>query len=156
MLTQEQIDKVQPQIRTIQVVCLALIMGTIMAGAVFATISDWQNVVSDFAPFPLVAVGFAIMSIAMSFIVPQTIFSAALNSLGDTQGEERLQKILSGSQSKTIVRFAILEGAAFLNFIAFYIEQNLLPLGAAAALLGLMIVLFPKRDWILHRIEENL
>jgi hypothetical protein len=105
--------------------------------------------------------------IVLSFVVPTLVERSTLEKVtrkneADAPGFEGwgadAPELLPAFMTGQIVRLAMLEGAAFLNLIAYMLEGKALSLAAAAVLVLLMIAAYPTegrvRGW-LERIREE-
>lgn len=156
-LSEQQITKIQPVARTIQLICLALISGVILFAFVFCVLTDWQAVQSNFDNiFAWIAIGFGSILTGASLVLPGIISNSLVSSAKDMTEDVRFSKLIEILQTKTIVQFALLEGGAFACVMMFFISKNLIPLVVAAVLVATMILSFPKMDaatsWIADRL----
>lgn len=62
-------------------------------------------------------------------------------------------RLFSLYQTEMILRFALLEGAAFLNGMAYFLEGNVLALAMAGGLIALMLIFFPMAERIRQWME---
>lgn len=110
----------------------------------------------------LLALLFAVMNIALSFVVPPQLTRTGLQRVTRDQARDpkpgwegfpvEAPAVFPVFQSELIVRLALLEGAAFFAVIAHMMEGTLLPLLAALVLVILMLASFPTderfRAWV--------
>jgi len=73
----------------------------------------------------------------------------------DPDSEDVFMAIAPTYQTELIIKIALLEGAAFLNIIAYMLERQTWTLAIAAVLLGLIAYQFPTHARIQNRIVEE-
>ncbi len=149
------------QVRSMQVIILALSMGIIFFAAIdlFLVGTDGPAVeangevvdqaVEQVATMPMVSymgVAFAAIGIVMSSVVPSFIAS---RSPGTVQVY----------QTTLIIGAALLEGPAFLNLIAYMLEHQIYSFATAAVLLVFLLLKFPTiarvEDWLRDRAQSD-
>lgn len=143
-MNEDDRDKLMANVRVMQIITLAMAMGVLAFGVVAVLL-----IRPEVAAEPMIAyVAFALaipLAIA-SFIVPRLV----VNSQPAT---------VESFQTGLIVGLALVEGAAFLNLVAYLIEGQVYSLGMAAILLALMLIRFPTTagvsDWIEQRTRQQ-
>ena len=157
MLKQEQIDRIQPNIRNIQIICLALIGGTIFFTVVACVIVDWAKFHTNFDSMLIMfAAGLGLLMAGKAAIIPGIIGNSMANSISEAGAKDELEQLANAYQSQKIIQFALLEGAALFNAIVIFLEQSAIALGMVALLVGLMATLIPRADSIYSWIEQQL
>ncbi len=97
-----------------------------------------------------VAAGATFVAFVMHFVIPGIVGQQGLKTVdGD------LKRQVGVYQTKTLVALAILEGAAFLNIVAFMQEHQLWSLALVAGLVFWMLARFPNRGMIENWIEPQ-
>ena len=150
---------------------MMIIGGALLTGAgVFAilvsTITDWSEIGDPASPSMLALMGliFGGMMMLLSFIVPVVSRRANIRQLTDRHASPDLydksnaplekddsviHKLLATFQTSVVVRFAMIQGAIFLNLMLFILEKN--PVNLIVGLVGLLLMLFllplPGRVW---------
>ncbi len=161
MLNQQQIQTIEPRIRTIQIVCGSLIMG-LMTMAVIFVVAMGPEFIPKLGILQMVGIGMAVPVILMSFILPTGIRRNSLRqSLSDEQKNDPFQdevitQALASVQTSSIIRFALLEGAAIMNLIFWFVEKSLYNLVVVGIALGLMVAFFPFSGRIIDTIQSDL
>jgi hypothetical protein len=140
---------------TAQVIAGALISGSLVFAAV-AFVIGWGQPVGD----PLLAymaVGVSIIDLFASFVVPAIGTNQNLKTLGRQDGAVSTLDLFGVFQTRLIVRFALLEGAAFFCCIAYLSTRLWWSLATALVLIAMMAVVFPTRgrfdDWVRQQRE---
>jgi hypothetical protein len=159
------------RLRVMQIIAGTLILGVAITLTVFVVLRALGNP----QPPPLVpiltyvGVGFALIAVIAHFIVPRSVLK---NSAGRIQWDnepvfstapadpERSpgSRELSGLalyQTRMIIGMALLEGAAFYQGIAYYLEGQPLALGLGCLLLLGLIVQFPTRSRVERWLENQ-
>ena len=154
-LSEQQIALLKPRSATLKIICLVLIGGLLFATVLFCLMTDWQNISTELSLLPLLGVGFGLGSIVASLIVP-SMMAANLTDHQSSAFTDELMPIFALFQSKTIIRYALLEGAGFFNALMFRIENNCMSLGVVAVLLSIMLLTIPSENKIISWIEEKL
>lgn len=101
-----------------------------------------------------VALGVAAAATAASFIVPAIHSKNAAAIASDPKKHqsthEQVASLAGVFQVKTIITCAIIEGAAFFNLVAYYVEGHKVSLFTGAAFIALILVQVPTQ----HRITS--
>ena len=153
-----------PQLRVMQIIAGALMMGVITFLGVVLVITE-GNVLGQGNPgiVTMIAAGFAGLIIVNHLVIPSIITKARLNQIksqdSDGQNTElKVASLLGIYRMQLIITLAFLEGAAFFNLVSVMIEHHVISLIAAVVLLGLMAVRFPTRTkvswWVQDRLRE--
>ena len=162
MLNQQQIELVTPGIRTTQIISFGLIMGVLFFGIVVSVIVPWQNVHSNVTILTAVGLFAALSMIVMSAVLPRVIGASAARVTADqlktanskSFDEQGIKTIVGQVQAANIVRMAMLEGAAFLNLILFFVDKSLIGLIAGGICLLLLMIGFPTGNRMIGWIEN--
>ena len=159
MLDQSQRRHLENRARALQIVVGAMILG-VVTFAVVAWIIGRDKAHFNLSIMAIVGIVFAASSLPMAVILPgvirQNVDAQARDNSGGQEGSDRMDTIFAGIQSSTIVRFALLEGAAFLNVIGFMVDGASICLVVAGLLVVVMGAMFPRADLITNTIEEEL
>ena len=163
-------EEVSPQmmVRTGQIICGALMMGVLMFTLVVCVMrfgSAGQQVDqpadqprAESLLLPGVAAAFAAILLVVRMVVLPSVVRDGLKQTAARKPIEELRKIdLYGVyQTRMIVGCAMLEGAAFLNIIAFLMAGQIWTLGIVGLLLALMALMFPTIDKVDSWADEQL
>lgn len=141
-------DRINPEIgiRTTQIIWGALLMGVLTFGGLAISMAQ-PNVAS---PLPLIGAVFALMATGTRFVVPPIVVRTAIQKIPvvDETIDDRLFPIY---QTRLIVGMALLEGACFMNLIAYMTTAQWWTIVVLGILLSLMVVMFPSlpqfRNW---------
>lgn len=133
----------QPQIKTLQIITLALPAGIIMFLAVSFLVNTQPLIVlpaNEQSPvLTYIALAMAVASVFLSNVLFQ-------NALSKIDTGLPLRKKFPLYTSAYIVRFALLEGAGLFNVTVFLLTGVLLHALIAAVIILLMLVLRPQRQ----------
>lgn len=134
-------------IKTISIIHLGLMTGPVLFG--FVAYSQTKNSFLDYSDtsdvFLIVVPLFALTGI----FVGNLIFKQAMKSAERTEG---LQTKLARYQTASLIKYALIEGPAFLGVVAFFITGNLTYLYIAGVLILYLYLLRPTKD----KIERGL
>lgn len=128
------------QLRALQITVGTLAAGS-MAFAVIAIVVHSQGVQIAIAAFPLLSIIAVVQAVALVSVRP-LVLSAMLRSArqnlgdGDPASDEQWMRIFS---SMTITGAALLEGAAFMFFIAYMLEGEWWTLAGGVAMVALIV-----------------
>ncbi len=137
-LTEQQRVQLQRAATTTQFIIIAMINGVVIfAGIIFYLKRGDQG---QPGLLTYLAAAMAIGLTALSFIMPRLM--GRTNPIGDFQADQPMGQQL---QTGGMMSAAILEGAAFLNIIAHFIDGSPISLVVTAALTGFMIWLIPGK-----------
>jgi hypothetical protein len=150
--------EIAPQVRTLQIIHAALMAG--VAAYLLFIFLQGLRFSEDSDALPLIPLGFAVMSVVMSFVVPPIVRHAGLAAF---RGKPQItaESLVAPFQTGHIVGMAMLEGAGFLSCIALTGGFGGAPrwfLAVPIALLVLMLIRFPRvasvADWVSMAREE--
>ena len=140
-----------------------------MAGVVFFVVvvflmTDLGKFNTSFSIIVLVGLVVAIPAFLCSFVVPRIVANTGLkttaNKLDDDghkfDSETGLKSFFGIFQLSTILRYAMIEGAVFLNLCLFVVEASVVSPIVAAIGLVIMILMFPRRDPTLAWVEQRV
>ncbi len=150
--------EVAPQVRTLQIIHGALMAG-VAAYLVFIA-SQGFRFSEDANSLPLIPLGFAVMSVVMSFVVPPIVQRAGLAAFRG-KSQTGAEALVAPFQTGHIVGMAMLEAAGFLSCFALTGGFGGVPrwfLAVPIALLVLMLIRFPRVasvvEWVSMAREE--
>ncbi len=137
-------------LRSMQIVHLALMIGV----ALFMVISFVNNA-NSLALLPVDETHLTLVYVACGMAVVSAIIGSALfnNLLGKIDTSSPLSQKLPQYFSANITRWALLEGAALFNVVAFLLSGSLLNVGVAILLLVLMGSLRPSRQRVTDELK---
>jgi hypothetical protein len=143
-------------IRNMQIIAGALIAGVVVFAlvAVFvlgALSQPLTGVIVSYMALGMTAMEMVPFALVPRFVTAQTVHRARQGA-GNLEGDA-LQYGLY--QTRMILRYALLEGAAFFCIVATIIEHNWWTLGMAGGLVLIMLTIFPTRTRVEHWIETQ-
>ncbi len=137
---------INQQIRVMQIVAGALIMGVVMFGAVAAVVVGGDHA-DDPGLLTWIAVGFGVNQLVLRTIIPTAIAKSSVQKIaGELQDDDVSRNRLVGIyQTQMIIGMALLEGGAFLGLVAYIAQKHVFALGVAGVLAAVMAATFPAR-----------
>jgi hypothetical protein len=148
-----------PRIRVLQILVPALVMGVLTALIIFCSLRAQGNM-PPAPPTPLisyVAVAFAVVILMPFAIVPQIVVNTGRKRLAQYGGgnESLVSSLFMTYQTKTIIACALLEGVAFFQAIAYFLEGQQISLILAIAFMAGIALHFPTRAGVERWIERQ-
>ncbi|MCG6156840.1 hypothetical protein [Rubinisphaera margarita] len=144
--------------RTILIITFSMIMGVVMFAVVTFLIAE-PKAQPDDNLISYVMAGLAVLCLAAATVVPGVIVSTLETQKSSADEQPDYMTYLGIYQTRTIIQYALLEGGAFANLVAVFVEGNRWSLMVAGALLFVMIIQLPTPgridNWIRHRREMN-
>ena len=150
--------EIAPQVRTLQIIHAALMAG--VAAYLVFIFSQGPRFSEDSDALPLMPLGFAVMCVVMSFVVPPIVRRAGL---ADFRGKPQItaESLVAPFQTGHIIGMAMLEVAGFLSGFALTGGFGGAPrwfLAVPITILVLMLIRFPRvasvADWVSMAREE--
>ena len=149
-LSNEQLENLRKPMQSLKIICGAMIMGVAMAGIIFCTMIDLGNLKTELEMLVAMAAGFGMVMYMMSFVMFK-IISTQTNSKSTSETSH-----FGVLQSAWIVRFAIIEGACFLNLIVTLLQNSLITLFVALVGVLFMLIWFPRSMKVEELLEERM
>ncbi|WP_166820174.1 hypothetical protein [Thalassoroseus pseudoceratinae] len=161
-----QTDNLNQAVLVLQIICASLMFGVVVFGG-FTLI---QKAGTPAKPPNLTnyALAEAIVAIPLTLLIPSLLgpllrSKSQNNPPTDTVNNESStsqQTRIAPLQIQKIIQYALLEGSAFLNLVAYYIECHPLGLVAVGIILVLMVLIFPTHrsvsQWLRRQDELAL
>lgn len=155
-LTEVQERFLKKSLLTMQIIAGALIQGVVVFLVVVVfLLPPPPNRVAVFSSY--IGLGFALVAMAMSLVVPNIILASTKKSLVKGKPSELLKQYgevsnlgflapLTGLyQTRMIIAMALLEGAAFFNLVSYMMERQPFTLAVVGMLLLALVMNFPTR-----------
>lgn len=160
----EQHDGLNQAVLVLQIICASLVAGVVIFG-VFTLIQASQAPQKQ--PYlTLFAFAEAVIVLPLCLLIPKLPGLAQKRSsqIGNSSSTKNSEHGLTTVQSRVarlqiqkIIQYAMLEGSAFFNLIAYYLEHHYLALLAVGSILFVMAMIFPTHTSVtqwLRRQEE--
>ena len=144
---------IRQQIRVVQIIAIALMMGVLTFGAIAFQIGNGKQP-PETPMMSYIAMGLGLQMLIVHFIIPSFILKNSLKAIANQTGNVR-EALVATHRGKTILGLAILEGAAFLALVSYLIEGHDYALGTALVMLFMMTVQFPGTNRVLNWIGTN-
>ncbi|HMP78558.1 MAG TPA: hypothetical protein PKD54_03845 [Pirellulaceae bacterium] len=138
-----------PALRTAQIITFGIVSGTMMALIIFLVLKLGQPIEASLTMLTILGLAASLGALVASFVVPRLVWQQGINKLKietQNQPDSPHQSLAQVFMTSHIVKLAILEGAAFLNLLLFFLELNWVPLGVTLVLIAWMAIQFPRED----------
>jgi hypothetical protein len=145
---------IKQQIKVVQIITVALMLGVLTFGAIAFQLGNGKQIPQE----PIVTyitLGLAMQAFLLHLLVPMIIAKKQIKGLAHLTDDIR-EELLGIHRVKTIIAFALLEGAAFLSLVSYIIEGHPFALGMAIGMLFFMSIEFPGTSRVLNWIESNV
>jgi hypothetical protein len=162
------------QLRTLQIIAVALLLGVLVFLGVVLFLVHVQNagqgMMKPPPDFPLVsvlAVVLLVSNVPLSFILPAVTTRAALQRMAagtwqpPAQAAARLAldtdalRLLFVLQTSLIIGLALLEGVALLGIMAYLLEAEPFVLGVVAVVIVVMLARFPTENRVRAWLDQQ-
>ena len=146
----------QQQVLILQGIIGALILGVVMfLGVTLFVLQGEESVLiaEDSLILTAILAAMTLGSIVFFFALPAFASKIQMNSGGVASPS---YAAFSRLQLLTIMRFAVLEGAAMLGVVFVFIEQGLIHLFAVVPILVLGLLYFPTRERIIQQFSRHI
>jgi len=149
-LSNEQLQQIAGPTRTLKIICGALLSGVIFFAIILSTMIDIPNLNVDLVLLVAMAAGFGMVMYMMSFVMFKMLSGQTQSKTNDPQSH------FGVLQTAWIVRFAMIEGACFLNLIVTMLHNSLITL--CVALVGILVMLigFPRTGVVEDLLEDRI
>lgn len=156
--------KFDQQLRVMQIIAVALMMGVLMFFGV-VLVSTKGEVFGQNGPsfLTMFAAAFAGVMVVSHIVVPLMVARSQLKiatgqAPADQTVESRTSSLAAVFQVQLIIALALLEGAAFFNLIVLMTDKHVMSTVLVACLILLMVLKFPTRTkvswWVQNRLSE--
>ena len=158
MIEQELREKLEPVVRTNQIIVGALAAGLVLMTVMFVVVGPKQEAETPITA--LVAAGVAGMAlIARPFIgligTDSDDAERALPEGVETTGDPLVDRVAGNWTTGNVVRGAVLEGPGLLNAIAYLIDGQWWSLAIVAVIVVWLVAGLPSMNQLEQRIEER-
>lgn len=164
MLTEQQRSEVRPRLFALQIIAISMIFGAIVFAGMVASMADWSLIYEPIKMLNTIGIGTAVVMFIIAFLAPSMIPPVPVNvgkapvDPDPAQDAKAIKGIIASLSTETVIRFAILEGAIFLNVMVFMLEPRV----ATIVVIGIAVFLmlasmpFPFRSMtkLNHRFEN--
>ena len=157
----ERTTKSVALVRTMQIICGALLMGVICFAVIALFMRLGRGLAGPSAAKVVVAylaAGMATVSVAARLFIPPQIVRSGIQELLKTRRVDDVTRfdLYPIYQTQMIVACALLEGAAIFNLIGFLVEGQIWTLAIVTALLAVMASAFPTLERVDSWADEQL
>lgn len=168
MLSNDQLQPLLLRIRMSQLIAALLIVGAIVFIGLISFIADWENMNERAKMLNLFAGATGIFVLMLSLFVPKMFFAVPhlrpqKKSNGDSPNAPQppvdpalVNEFSQSLMSENILRYALIDGAIFLNLVVFTIEPHISSFIVAGIGIALMILLFPRKAKMVASLQRLL
>lgn len=143
-------------IKTIQIIAAALIMGVVIFAGFAVVIQSGAEADPQDEGIPILLIAasvFTVMELGARQVMMMVFDKKLKQEIEEYRGDQSsAEQFLGLFQTRTIISFALCEGAAFFGVIVYIIEGHPGGLGLAGFLVALMAISFPTenkfRSWV--------
>ena len=149
-LSDEQLIQLSKPMRTLKIICGGLLAGVCTMGLFLGSLLDFANLNTNLTMLVALAAASGAVMYSTSFIT-FTVLSTQTKSRSDS-----VKANFQSLQVAWIVRFAIIEGACFMNLIVTLLENSLITLFVALVGVLLMVIGFPRSIKVEELLEDRM
>ena len=149
-LTKEQLEQLSKPGLTIKIICGALLAGVCMFGLILLLIVDFNSLNIELDMLVLLAASSGAVMFSTSFVAFKVL------STQTAAKNESMMAHFQILQTAWIVRFAIIEGAIFVNLIVTIAENSLITMFVALVGVLLMVIGFPRSVKVEELLADRL
>jgi len=153
MLSDEQTKRVGSKLFLVQIAAAAMMFSIVILVPVMCMIAQWETLTGTAKLLTMIASLAAICMYLMSAFVPKIFSTQPPAGLSDDAAVDSVLGMLS---TETLIRFALIEGAAFMNLLVFMVEPHMASLIAAGIGFLMMLIFFPRKSKMISAIEASL
>ena len=150
----DMIPRIQPSVRTMQVITMALVMGPILFIAVILAAINTASLHSEPKMLILLAAATGVVNYLLSFFFGPA-FRKSVNASDPVEYSD-VKTLLAGIQTSHIIQSAMLEGGIYLNLVVLLLDHGWMNLYVAGIGMVLLMFLFPTEGRLVRQIEKGL
>lgn len=145
----ERISIPSADVRGMQVIAGALLLGVLTFAAIAVFLVQFGSMpLHDGHPIvSMIMAGFAFIQLIAAGVVPPLVGQV---SIGAT-----ISDLIMTYRTRLILRYALCEGGCFANLVAYIVEGQWWTLAIVAALVFVLLTMFPTRTSLEHWIETQ-
>jgi hypothetical protein len=148
------------RLKTMQIIAAAMMMGIVGALAIFlflVTTQQKRPIVTELADLQAISIVALVLfatNAPLSLVLPGLVTTNSLRQLATSTSA--VDRLLALRQTTLIIGLALVEGAAMLACIAFFLECHVLDLVVVGLALILMLARFPTRNRVRAWLAQQL
>jgi hypothetical protein len=156
-MSDDQVElEIRQQIRVVQIIAISLIIGVLTFGAIAYQLGNEEQRPPETPILAYFALGFGLQMLVVHLVVPTFVVKSQIKAIvKQTRRRNVRVSLVAVHRAKTIIRFALLEGAAFFALVCFMTTGHEYALGTALVMLFMMSVQFPGTNRVLNWIDMN-
>ena len=165
MLASEQITRITPKLRVIQLTSAAILVGAVVFACMVMAIVDWDAITGNIKMMTLIGAVTGLCCFGLAFIAPRLANSSTThvaaqlltkNARAEIDDAKIIDAQLENFSSASVMFAAIVEAAVFLNLITFLLEQSTAALVIVGIGFVLLIFNFPLRSRMIGKLETGI
>ncbi len=150
----EMITRLQPSVKAMQVITMALMMAPVLFIAVIFAAIDTDNLHSEPKMLILLAAATGVISYILSFFFGPA-FRKSVNASDPVEYTD-VKTLLTGLQTSHVIRCAMIEAGIYLNLVVLLLDHGWVNLYIAGFGMVLLTLLFPTKGRTVRGIEKGL
>ena len=150
----EMITQLQPSVRTMQVITMALVMAPVLFIAVILAAIDTESLHTEPKMLILLAATTGVVSYLLSFFFGPA-FRKSVNASEPVEYTD-IKTLLSGLQTSHVIRCVMFEAGIYLNLVVLLLDHGWFNLYIAGLGMVLLMLLFPTKGRTVRGIEKGL
>lgn len=157
MLDSEQIKRIQPKLKTVQIIAAALIGGAFTFTVAMSLLVDWEHLNSEAKMLTMMGAGTGLLVFVLSIFAPRVFSGQSAKQKADTSsaGDSAVDAAVPMMMTETLIRYTLLESGIFLNLMVMILEPHVASISVAGMGLFLMLALFPTSSRLLSGVEDR-
>ena len=152
MLSEDQQSQIRARVRQFQLAAIGMMIFVLVLLPLVLFTVDLKHIYGQAKLLTMIAAVGAIGMLAMATVVPKIFGGPTPNRPND----EAVRSMAYSLSLESLIRFALLEGAVFLNLIVFMLEPHIVSLTVAGIGFLLMLFFFPSSKRISSTIDRRL
>lgn len=150
----EMIAQIQPSVKTMQVITMALAMVPILFIAVILAAINTESLHTEPKMLILMAAATGVVSYLLSFFFGPA-FRKSVNASEPVEYSD-VKTLLAGLQTSHVIQCAMIEGGIYLNLVVLLLDHGWVSLYVAGVGMVLLVFLFPTKGRTVRKIEKGL
>ena len=150
----EMVTRIQPSVKTMQVITMALVMVPILFAAVILAAINTDSLHSEPKMLIFLAAATGVVSYLLSFFFGPA-FRKTVNASDPVEYSD-VKTLLAGLQTSHVIQCAMIEAGIYLNLVVLLLDHGWVNLYMAGLGMVLLMLLFPSKGRTVRKIEKGL
>ena len=145
-------------LRTMQIIAAALIGGVLAFAAVVTPLALGDQPDAGRTFMASIAAGVSLLALVVCAMVPLNVVPVNVTTAARGEASDSAEELAlyAAYQTRMIVRFAILEGAAMANLAAVLVDKQVYSLALAGLMALIMLAMFPTRGRVERFVKSQI